>query len=221
MPTQWFRFMTPAGTVYGEVQVPATPPNWFVPILKRLNEGARRELTMSDISPEEWLDTLCSESRPIQLSRPLSPQPQEELVFFAPGKVEEMKAAAKKLSEPDGDRPGIPIQAIYGDDNFLKKYATLMNDLDKVPEEERVKLQPIPRNKVQPGKGRTFVNYIPLVDPESDDEDVETYNIYPFQINSRIAVRSSHDWQKMVGRIYGQRVQAGSAEQVSRILPAS
>lgn len=221
MLTQWFRFMTAAGTVYGEVRVPATPPNWFVPILKRLNDGAKRELTMSDITAEEWLDTLCSESRPIPLYKPLSPQPQEELVFFGPGKFEEMKAAAKKLSEPDGERPGIPLGAIYGDDDFVKKYAILMDDLDRVPPAERERLQPIPRNKIQPGKGRTFVNYIPLVDSGSEDEDNDSYVIYPFQVSSRISVRSSHKWQKMVNQIYGNQVEAGTSEQVSRILPAS
>ena len=221
MQTQWFRFTTQAGTVYGEFRVPSTAPNWLGPTLKRMNEASKRELTISDFTAEEWLATLCSENRPIPLFKPLSPQQQEEVVFFPPGKIEAMKAEAERLAKPEGDKPGIPLQAIYGDDGFVRKFGYFLEDLERVPEEDRPKLLTFDRNKIQPGRGRTFVNYVPLVDPVSEEEDIETYSIFPFMISSSIVVKSTHSWAKMVAKIYKSNVEPASQEQISKILPAN
>lgn len=218
MQKSWFRFVTAAGTVYGEAQVPGTPPKWFEETLERMNSGARRTLTMSDFSVEEWLDILSSKNLPIALLRPLSPQPQEEVVFFIPERFTEMKQTVATLSKGSDNKPGIPQAAILDDDNFIRKFGYFMEDFEKVPAEEKPKYQPVPRKNMQPTKARTFVNYVPLVDPQSDDEDDQSYTLYPMQISSRVNVKSTHRWAKMVDTIWGRSIETAAAADLPKIL---
>jgi hypothetical protein len=220
----WFRFTTQGGTVYGEVVVPGTPPLWFSRVLQEINEkrGEARPLTMSDFSAAAWLDEISSANRPIQLRKPLSPQPQEELLFFAEGRLEAMQEAVKSMAPrktPDGtETPGIAPDLILRDDEFVRKYAVFMDDFDKIPESERTRYRPVPRSRIQKNKGRTFVNYVPLMDPNSEEEDLESYVLYPGQVSSRVQVKITEQWRRMVHGIYGG-IEVAASSDVPRILP--
>jgi hypothetical protein len=201
MQKQWFRFTVTSGTLFGLVEVPSSPPTWFEPQLRDINSRSRRELSMADFSPSEWLDILCSASRPIPLSKPLSPKPQEELLFFAKGKLEEMKRAIGELSKGTPEKPGIPPQALLSDDDFVKKYAIFMEDFNKIDPSRRDQFEAVPRKSVQPGKGRTFINFVPVIEMNAQ-EDLNSLVLYPHQVGIRIALHDDPKWDSMADEIY-------------------
>lgn len=218
MQSIWVRFATSEGTIIGEVAVPRRCPKWFAPHLATMQEGANRQLSMEDVDVEEWLEATCSANRPILLGRPLSPQRQEELVFFPPGKLNEMRLALDQAKKDANVEPG----TLLHDDAFVKKYGVFMDDLEKVPVEERGRMKPVPRKNLQPNNHliREFTVYAPLVSPDANpSEDREKFRLNPGRVNHFVVLKANRDFIRQVEQAYQDEVPVVAVAQAAQVPP--
>lgn len=202
----WFRFATSEGTVIGEVSVPRRCPDWFKSVLKTMNDGANRAITMEDISAEEWVEECFSASRPIVLGRPLAPQRQEELVFFGPGRIAEFKKAIKALK--DEGKTDKEVHDLIHNPTWIREFCYFMEDLERLPADIRGRLTPVPRKQVQPEhKCREFTVYVPMAQEDgSVHDDKNSFRLVPARVNHFTVLKTSHEFMGQVKNAYEDEI---------------
>jgi hypothetical protein len=189
----WFRFTGSDKTIVGEVKVPRIVPTWFAPALTALNIGAKRDLTMADISPRQWLDELCSRGLPVPLRTPLLTKLVAEDLY-----VPEAELTAAEVKDEKGEVVGLKHEMI--------KTVLATSDLSRLQEKghdlqkEYGNLIKVPPEVIGQ-RPRQRIVHLPLLDP--NEEKARTFAVFASAFMVFVELEDSSAIQRVADGVYG------------------
>jgi hypothetical protein len=188
--TTWIRFTGADKTILGELRVPKHPPTWFEASLKAGPEG-RRDRTMSDITPSEWLDELFSRSLPIPLHFPLLSKLVEE-DYYVPRPDLEVAEVKDEKGEVVNIDPSKIKTVLTGTE--LAEAIRHGKKLESFGE-----LVPVPAQLLGIRAQQRIV-HVPLLDP--NQEKARTFKVLPNAFMLMVEQEEAEAIQRMAEGIY-------------------